>query len=426
MTGQRRLPSWYAPLFVLPLILPAFAQEAPPPAQAANAAPEALPPVPPEVQLLYQRALQSIAEGRKDDAREALEQVIRQEAQHAGAWLDLALIHCSLGHIHEAERLFEHIEKNFNPPPGIVDLIAEMRTEGCDAWRPMQQWSATLSRGIGNNINQGSTVADGDTGLPVDLPLSDEFRPKRDGYTQFGADYTRDLTPNGTLGFAQYQQRRYDRLRQYDSASLFLGADTPWRFGDWVLRTSGLLGLTTLGGNMYQQQAQAQLRVDPPLNLPGGIKFNLQSSLTHLRYRKLANYDSNTAELRGQLVYRGELDYGSASAAYLRDYATGARPGGDRQGWLLNAYWRRSLPWQLTGELGYSRQQWNGQQLFLPSLIDVVRNQTTQVWRSSLSYPVGKKQLLMVEARITHNRESIPVFRYHDKQLQVSWQWQGP
>ena len=61
-------------------------------------------------QQLYQDALQSLAEGRKNDASKALVRLIEQEPKHAGAWLDLALIQCSLGHAEEAERLFANIE----------------------------------------------------------------------------------------------------------------------------------------------------------------------------------------------------------------------------------------------------------------------------------------------------------------------------
>ena len=76
------------------------------------------------VQDLYRDALRSIAEGRRDDATDALERVIAQEPLHAGAWLDLALVRCDLGNMAEAERLFQAIEQRFAPPPEIRELIA--------------------------------------------------------------------------------------------------------------------------------------------------------------------------------------------------------------------------------------------------------------------------------------------------------------
>src|SRR6185437_15823876 len=79
---------------------------------------------PPSNQDLYLDAMKSIAEGRQDDADDTLTRLIEHEPQHAGAWLDLAIIQCELGRAAEAERLFTIIEARFSPPPGIEEVIA--------------------------------------------------------------------------------------------------------------------------------------------------------------------------------------------------------------------------------------------------------------------------------------------------------------
>jgi hypothetical protein len=375
------------------------------------------------IQLLYREALQSIAEGRKNDASATLERLVTQEAQHAGAWLELALIQCALGHADEAERLFTHIEKNFNPPPGILQLINDSRVAGCSSWQPLSQLSVNVGRGIDQNVNQGSKAT---IGLPVDLDLTPEFRPMHDQYLTLTADYVRDLTANGITGFVQFQGRRYDRLNQYDSTSLFTGVESPWRFGRWTLRTSAMGGVVGLGGRLYQAQAQVQARIGVPLPLPAGVQFHLVTGYSHVHYRTISNFNANTAELRGQLSYRGDLNYGSASLAYLDDEATAARPGGDRHGWQFNASWRRGLPHDFIGELGFSAQRWDGSRAYAPGIIDTVRKQTTSTWRAGLTYPISRKQSIVVEGRILHNKENIPIFQYNDRQLQISWQWQRP
>ena len=111
MKAWRRLALPCTALLAMLLASPAWAQEA-------------ATPDPKRQQELYQEALQSLAEGRKQDASEALARLIDKEPLHAGAWLDLALIQCSLGHGDEAERLFANIETRFSPSLDVLELIA--------------------------------------------------------------------------------------------------------------------------------------------------------------------------------------------------------------------------------------------------------------------------------------------------------------
>ena len=376
---------------------------------------------------LYRDALRSIADGRRDDASDTLKRVIEQEPLHAGAWLDLALIQCALGRPAEAERLFEAIEQRFAPPPEILALIQQARAGGCASWEPRAQYSVTLSRGIDQNVNQGADSAlyqpSGSDGGLVLLP---DFLPKHDQYSVLSADYIRDLTPNGSQGFVQFQDRRNDRLHSYDSAALFAGIDTPWRYADWKLRTTVSLGLATLGGALSQRQAQVQAQLTPPLPLPETLQLSLHTGLTHVDYQTLDNFRGDTAELRGKLVYRSGNHYASASFGWLNDRASQDRPGGNRHGDLLALQWRWLLPALSTGELGYTRQTWRGQTGYSPGLIDAVRHQTTQVWRAALTYPLNRSQNLLLEARRTQNQENISIFQYNDRQLQLSWQWLSP
>ena len=380
-----------------------------------------------ETDRLYEKALQSIAEGRKGDASETLSQVIEKEPQHAGAYLEVALIQCSLGHSDEAERLFAIIETRFNPPPGILDLINEARQTGCDKWQGVSSSSFTIARGFDRNVNQGASnpnyvidVGDG----PIELPLLSEFLPKRDHYTILRADHTREITANGSIGFVQFQGRRNDSLSDYDSASLFAGIDSPYRFGNWTARTSGMLGMVTLGGKLYQRLAQVQASTSPPLPLPSGMQFNMIGSATRTQYLTLANFDSNTFDLRGQLSYRGGRTYAAATAGYQTDKAQASRPGGDRSGYTMNVLVRRNLTDLLTGELNYNRHGWDSTQIFAPDVIEQIRNQTTHSLRGVLQYSIAKNQTVHLEARLVRNRENISIFQYNNHQLQFGWQWQ--
>lgn len=380
-----------------------------------------------EVQDLYREALRSVAEGRRDDATESLKRVIEQEPLHAGAWLDLALVRCDLGQLAEAERLFQAIEQRFAPPPEIRALIAQARAGGCTGWQPRALYSIALGRGISQNVNQGATSA---TYQPVDggggLELLPEFLPRHDQYSIVSADYMRDLTPNGTQGFVQFQDRRHDSLHAYDSTSLFAGIDTPWRYRRWQLRTTASLGYATLGSELYQRQVQVQAQLIPPVPLPKTVQLSLHGALTHVDYLTLDNFRGNTGELRGQLTWRSGTHYASASVGLLDDRAAEDRPGGNRHGNLLSLQYRLLLPADSTGELGYTRQTWRSASAYAPGLIDETRRQTAHTLRATYTYPLSKSQNLLLEARRIHNQENISLFQYDDSQLQVSWQWLGP
>lgn len=391
----------------------------------ALAAPAALAQQPgSEVQALYDSALQSIAEGRKNDASAMLMRVIEKESLHAGAYLEVALIQCSLGRSDEAERLFAIVETRFNPPLAILELIAEARETGCSKWHAMSSGSFTLTRGNDQNVNQGASkpsyIIERDGGT-IELPLQADFLPQHDQYTAMSADYTREVTPNGSIGFVQLQGRRYDHLSQYDSASIYLGIDTPHRFGRWTMRTTALIGLTALGGEYYQRQLQLQARVGPPLPLPNHTQFNLIAGATLNEYMTLSNFNANTYELRGQLSYRKDDWYLSASHGVLDDHASGDRPGGNRHGRLTNLLVRHNVWGPVNGELSYTYQIWNSARAYAPGLIDQVRNQSTNMLRGMLSWPVRPNQSLQLEARAVRNRENISIFQYNNRIFQLSW-----
>lgn len=376
--------------------------------------------------VLYQQALRALAEGRRIDASRMLQQVIDKEPRHAGAWLEIALIQCGLGNGLEAERLFDTVETRFNPGPELLELIAETREQGCKPWTPTSSLAFSFGRGSDANVNQGaSTSTLRVEGTTIELPLLDEFRPKRDDYVAGSLDYVRDLTPNGTSGFVQAQWRRNDREHQYDSSVLFAGVESPYRFGNWGVRTTGVAGLVELGGHAYQRQVQAELRVIPPVPLPRNTAFDLMGGVTYNDYLRLTSFNSRTFELRPELAYRNGDLTANASLGLLDDHGEAGRPGGNRHGQFVNLAVQRTLGWNLTGRLTYTRQTWRSDRAYAPELlIPQIRDQATQVLRASLTYQFNAHHSVLLEARGVRNQENIPIFQYNNRQLQLSWRWQ--
>jgi len=379
-----------------------------------------------EQQALYQQALQALSEGRRTDASELLRRLIGEEPRHAGAWLDLALIQCSLGNGDEAERLFATVETRFAPSRDILELIAQTREDGCHPWAPSSNLSVSFGRGHDRNVNQGvsTSTLHLDNGA-IDLSLLDAFLPKRDSYTTGGLDYLRDATPNGTIGFAQLQWRRNDHLHAWDTSSLFGGVESPYRFGRWTVRLTGAGGMVSLGGHLYQRQLQGQVRVVPPLSLPNNMLFDVMTGVTLNNYLRLDNFDSRTFELRPEWSYRTGDMAASASLGLLDDHGNVQRPGGNRHGQFLSMLMRRSLWRDTAGELAYTRQTWRSARPYAPELlVPQIRDQATEVLRGTLTYRIDKQHSLQLEARAVRNRENIEIFQYNNRQLQLSWVWQ--
>lgn len=375
---------------------------------------------------VYLEAMRLIANGQKQDASEALTRMIQQEPEHAGAWLDLAILQCELGRAEEAERLFAEIVARFQPPPGILEVIAQRRAQGCDGWQPASRTSLMLGRGADNNVNQGASTSYftlGSGNARLELQLLPEYLPKSDWFTVLSAEHARDLSAAGTMGFVQFQARQNDALSRYNTTVIAAGAEHPWRTGNWNIRGGAVFSVLGLGDRLYQKQYQLQARISPPLPLPENLQFSVSAGVAHVAYPTLANFDANIWEMRGLLNYRTQQTQAQASLGYSSDRASAARPGGDRQGWMAGMQGQTRITDKVFGELGWSRQTWRSESAYSPGLIDQPRNQATDILRGGLIIPVAARQAVRIELRDVRNKENISLFQYNNRLLLLSWQW---
>lgn len=376
---------------------------------------------------LYLEAMRAISDGRPEDAKRALASLLAKGPRHASEWLDLAMVQCAIGHAAEAEALFHEIETRFSPPQGIRDIIGQQRSNGCRRWRPVVQMAFFAGRGHDENVNQGASNPSytlGGSGGAT-LELKPEYLPQRDSYLIVSGDVMGELSESGVTAFGQMQTRRNDRLSDYNTASLFGGVEVPWKLGRWRLRGTAFAGALTLGGSLYQEQTQVQLRVTPPLPLPAGVELLGLAGVSHVNYKTLTNFDANTEELRAILSWKGVQNYGQLSLGYQNDHALGYRPGGDRDGWSLAFNGRRRLNNNWQAELDLSRQTWKGERSYSLPLIAEIRAQDTRVARATLIYLLGPTHSLHMEARRVQNKDNISIFQYNNTVLQVSWHWNG-
>lgn len=383
---------------------------------------------PERLQALYLEAVTLMTQGRHEEASAALERLIAIEPQHAGAWLELAINHCTLGHPAEAERLFREIEVRFAPSAGILDVIDSHRRQGCQPRQPKVARAFTLSRGTDSNVNQGASNPVFVTGSGPDRIgnlLSDSYLPHRDNYSQAGFDTTRELDARGTVGFAQLRSRHHDRLSEQDTNAVLLGADRPFDVAGWGARAMGSVSFVTLGGELYQRQLQLQARTALPLPLPPRFALTLSAALGNIVYLTRQKFDTNTAEVSTLLNYRGAQGGGQAAAGVLADRGEAGRLGGNRRGWYASAQAQHRFGARLDGELGYTRQDWHGSSIYSPGLIEAVRRQSTRQWRAALTGAVTPQHSVQLEWRNVRNNENISLFQYDSRVVQLNWRWNG-
>lgn len=376
---------------------------------------------------LYQEAMELMADGRYDAARRVLERLVDTEPEHAGAWLDIAMLHCSMGNAREAAALFDSIEARFSPPPGIQEVIAQRRALGCKDAPPPVFARMRLGRGVDSNVNQGARSPNFSVGTSsglINLVLAPEFAPRSDQFTALSGDFAKVLTPSGALGFVQLQARQYDTLSKYDLNGLLLGVDQAWKLDGWRLRGTGAVGLVTLGGAVYQRQTQLQLYAAPPLAPGTGWEGGLAGGWTQVSYPALSGFDSQLWESRGVLTYRTDRLFVQASAGYAFDRATGQRPGNDRSGVIASLTGRLTWAGNVQGELSWNLQNWRGSEPYSPGLIDQRREQTTRQLKAAVTLPISAGHALHAEFRDVRNHENISIFDYAGHVLQLSWQWQ--
>ncbi|HCI15010.1 MAG TPA: hypothetical protein DFK12_13985 [Gallionellaceae bacterium] len=379
-----------------------------------------------KTQDVYLETMRLIANGQRQEASDTLVRIIQDEPAHAGAWLDLAFLQCEMGYAEEAERLFAEIVTRFQPPPAILEIIAQRQAQGCAVVQSAGRMALMLGRGFDDNVNQGASSSYftfGAGGSRIELQLLPEYLPKRDQFSVLSAEYAQNLNARGTTGFVQFQARSNDVLTRYDAALVSVGAEHPWRAGDWRMRGVGVLSALSLGGALYQKQQHLQVVASP--HLPNGFEFDLSGGVTSVAYPTLSNFDATLWEMRGLLNYGTPLARVQATAGYSFDHALSARPGGNRRGWSASILGNGHLASNVFGELSWGRQTWLGESAYSPGLLDLARNQTMDILSASLLIPVAERQAVRVDLRQVTNRENISIFQYNNRQLLVSWQWRN-
>jgi hypothetical protein len=149
----------------------------------------------------------------------------------------------------------------------------------------------------------------------------------------------------------------------------------------------------------------------------------MAAGLKKFTYPTLPGFDANWRELKATGGY-SQSDFSlQASVSSVQDLQAGQRPGGDRQGNLMALSVRKAWSTEWSSEFGIQKQNWLGERLYSPGLIDVLRRQKTLTQRASLNWSYEHNQAVILEYKDVKNDENISIFGYRNKQWLLHWQW---
>jgi hypothetical protein len=310
---------------------------------------------------LYNQAEQAISAGDFTRAEQLLQQVIQQNPQWAGAWLDLALLAARQGQYAQSEEFLLALDVRFAPLPApIAQAVAQLRNQlqqhiriqsadaqAVDAGR-IRQNHFLLSAGREQNANAGLqlrtltlTLPDGDA--LVDVDPSSQARSAltaRTALTHFGQEPWRQ----GFIGWQLQVQARQYSLSHLNNVELLAQASMaqaplPGRF---------MLGWQTLwlDNHSVYQSPVLRWQLETPLGNLCGWQQHLQTEVR--QYPRASHFDARWLAYRSTWRCQNAASRSQFHVQAASESARSAqRPGGDSQhrSWGLQHEWLN--PWQM-------------------------------------------------------------------------------
>lgn len=157
----------------------------------------------------YQRALRHLDQGQPEAARLLLEEIVAEQPEFAGAWLDLALATRQSGDTPAALEHLAYIRQRFPMAPALARQIEHWQ-QTWQAPRPAAgspgAWQGEISIDFGYNDNVNGGLSQDQITLSIPggghaiMPIAPGYHPRSDTYAQLGIQtWRRQQFGSGTL-----------------------------------------------------------------------------------------------------------------------------------------------------------------------------------------------------------------------------------
>jgi hypothetical protein len=381
----------------------------------------------------YREAVELLERGDREGAIDRYNRLLEDMPNHAGAWLDLALLYCEQGLPGRAHEIFAHIEKQFDPPSAIRELIQHYRSEGCTTTpAPTQRWTLSLGGGYTDNVNHGISNPVVDLTLPLGVTsvrLGDTFLPRASSLAALSASYVREVKSfPGMIWFAGITEKRFPNVQEFNQRSLLSGLMQQWAFGDWLQELELVATHLSLNEHTHQTGVLAQGALWFPASGERAPRFGIGLAASHWRYPKEPLYDSTMMEGGASARWwpMPSILLRAAGGA-LSDMASRQRPGLDRHGYYINfgGQWAASGDVRIDGDF---RQRLLQDEAPYSALFGERKHHSTQrqfVLAIQAKTHASSPATWRLEWEQSQSRDNIPLFSYTSKTLTLSWHYQG-
>jgi hypothetical protein len=301
----------------------------------------------------YGQFLQSHSSLAGADLLGALQNFVSRWPTHAGAKLDLALLHCELGDWSAMDAQFRQMETLIHLPPVIRQFVSLQRQKSCNkdeshARQASGQWFWQASVGYSSNANlatnKAQVVFSPDAPLPS-LDLAQTSRRQPDGFGSFSLG-GQGLVYGSLRWQAVFSSKTHFRNAWLDQSGmqlellqplhLLLNDKEPLHLQNGRLR----LGLSQWWVNDRLQESSVRVGLEQWFEPQGGAYGSLGFLMALHRQRFNQDPLFNAKRLEAGLRWaksqpaEGQLQVGFD---VFSDIPDAARPGGQSRGWLAHA-----------------------------------------------------------------------------------------
>ena len=357
-------------------------------------------------------------------ALHALERVVLQSPERAGAWVDLAIAHARLGEAETATTLLDYVEQTFPVPPALRTALDNARRQLL-TMRLARGWHGEFSAGFGydSNANSGLSI-DRLTltldGVPAEFLISPEFRLRSDTFLQLGGRLRRAwdtafagspgrLMLAATVKAKDYRNEKNFNLGDAGFQAVYqqpvLGGEAEVMLGTQQIRLGGdpLVNIRRL--QLGWGRRLAEFSPSSSCRLQAGPENESRS------YPDRHYLDGSINWLGLQLVCAAT---GSDTALSFRagnDEPDTARPGGKTHRKELTLIHRTTLWQQLSGEFSMSASRSRDAEGYSPVLEGNSRRHIDRYYaNATVFWPVSHGIEALASFEVTRQNSNIAIF----------------
>lgn len=344
--------------------------------------------------------------GNLEPALEALERALLLDPMHGGAAVDFAQALYLDGQLFPALELNAQLLQREDVPPQLAALL-QQRQAMWDAQTRSRGFSAEFALGHDNNLNGAPLRGDFTltlAGETVQLELDDEFRPVSGPYAnlRLGGSY-QWLRPSRTHDLVFGIRNRQSQLSEAE----LLQGDVHYMLGirQRHFRWDLIAGTTHLqyGGSPLFTASDMRARVRREGD---GCQPLVELAMQHQLYHQQSFMAGLESSLSGGVECNsgeGDARFSVEAGAVHNQALKAARPGADRDGWVLRLLWQRALgAGFIRGQYSLAHlQDANGYSALLAN--GAAREIYSRQFRAQYLRPL--KQDLTLQINVSHQRQ---------------------